>query len=367
MITSVILLVVGFGIPFGYFYLSKNPQFGGKLEKKEKKELSKSPQWKNGKFINASKTIMEMNLLSLPGFISERAKGKDTREPKNPIEIKRSQLKAAVKGEKPSFIWFGHSVLLMQMEGVTMLIDPMFGEDASPIGPWRTKRFSENSLQLIEDLPQLDIVLLTHDHYDHLDFKSIRLLKSKVDLFLVPLGVARHLIRWGVEKSMIVELDWWQEVRYFNIDFIFTPSRHFSGRGVADRAKSLWGGYVLRSENHTMYWSGDSGYDTHFKEIGAKLGPFDWGFIECGQYNQRWHQIHMYPEEAVKAALDAGVQQAIPVHWGAFSLALHSWTDPIERFAAEANKRGQKFMSPEPGEMVSLGEEKSSEWWKKYM
>lgn len=367
MITSVILLVIGFGIPFGYFYLSKNPQFGGKLEKEEKKELSKSPQWKNGKFQNFSKTTIEMNVAGLPGLLSERAKGKETREPKKPIEIKSSQINEPIKGAKPSFIWFGHSVLLLQMEGVSLLIDPMFGEDASPIGPFRTKRFSKKSLQLIDDLPKLDAVLLTHDHYDHLDFKSIRLLRSKVDLFLVPLGFGRHLIRWGIAKSSIVELDWWEEVRYFNIDFIFTPSRHFSGRGVSDRAKSLWGGWVLRSENSKIYWSGDGGYDTHFKEIGDKLGPFEWGFMECGQYNERWRQIHMYPEEAVKAAIDAGVKKAIPVHWGAFSLAPHSWTDPIERFIAEANKQDQAYLSPEPGQLVSSGEEKSSEWWKKYM
>lgn len=367
MITSVILLIIGFGVPFGYFYLSKNPQFGGKLEREEKNKLSLSPQWKNGKFNNVSKTTMDMNLLKLPGLISERAKGKDTREPKRLIKIEPEPIKAHRKGDKPNFIWFGHSVLLLQMEGKSLLIDPMFGRDASPIGPFRTKRFSKNSLQLIDDLPKLDAVLLTHDHYDHLDFESIRILKSKVNLFLVPLGVGRHLIRWGVDKSAIIEVDWWEKVRYFDIDFIFTPSRHFSGRGFTDRAKSLWGGWVFKSGSSSIYWSGDSGYDTHFREIGEKFGPFDWGFIECGQYNERWSQIHMYPEEAVRAAIDARVQQAIPVHWAAFSLALHSWTDPIERFVAEANKQDQVFLSPELGELVTAGETKNKAWWKNYM
>ncbi len=367
MITSVLILIIGFGVPFGYFYLNKNPQFGGKLSTEEKKELSKSPQWKNGKFQNVSKTSIEMNVADLPGLISERAKGKDSREPKKLIDIESRNIKGHEKGEKPNFIWYGHSVLLLQLEGRNLLIDPMFGEDASPVGPFRTKRFSQNSLELIHNLPHLDAVLFTHDHYDHLDFKSVQLLKSKVDLFLVPLGLGRHLIRWGVDQNGIVELDWWQRVNYFNIEFVFTPSRHFSGRGLTDRAKSLWGGWILSSENNSMYWSGDGGYDQHFKEIGERFGPFDWGFIECGQYNERWHQIHMYPEEAVQAAKDAKVQLAIPVHWAGFSLALHSWTDPIERFIAEADKKEQAYLSPKPGELVTEGEPNSVDWWKKYL
>ena len=367
MITSVVMLILGFGLPFGYYYLKKNPQFGGKLEKEEKKLLSASPHWKNGNFNNLSKTVMEMNMGSLPGLIKERVQGREKRDPKKPIEVIPFNSENFKKDSKPKFVWYGHSVLLLQINNKNLLIDPMFGQDASPVGPFRTKRFSKDTLKLIDELPPIDAVLMTHDHYDHLDFESIRLLRSKVNLFLVPLGLGRHLIRWDIDKSSIVECDWWQEIKYFDIDFIFTPSRHFSGRGAFDRAKSLWGGWVIKSKNSNIYYSGDGGYETHFKLIGEKFGPFDWGFMECGQYNERWSQIHMYPEKTVQAALDAQVSQAIPVHWGAFSLALHSWTDPIDRFVESAENKEQQFLSPEPGEIIVSGQSQSNPWWKQYM
>ena len=144
----------------------------------------------------------------------------------------------------------------------------------------------------------------------------------------------------------------------------FTPSRHFSGRGLTDRAKSLWGGWVFKAGNHSIYWSGDGGYGPHFKEIGEKLGPFDWGFMECGQYNENWHAIHMYPEEAVQAALDAKLTVATPVHWGGFSLAMHSWKDPIKRFYNEAKKQNLKMISPEIGEVVEVSDAATLKtWW----
>ncbi len=161
----------------------------------------------------------------------------------------------------------------------------------------RLVRNGENTLNLVEQLPTLDAILLTHDHYDHLDLESIRRLKNKTENWLVALGVGRHLEKWGIPKNSITEFGWWQKVDFLGIEITATPSRHFSGRGPFDRAKSLWCGWVFKSANHAIYWSGDGGYGEHFKEIGERLGPFDWGFMECGQYNERWHQIHMYPED----------------------------------------------------------------------
>ena len=366
MITSVLLLILGFGLPFGYYYIKKNPQFGGKLTKDEKVLLRKSIQWKKGEFKNLSKTTMDMNVFKLPGLIRESVKGRKTRGPKESIPIVPFETGRFKKNGVPKFIWYGHSVLLLQLNDKNILIDPMFGQDASPIGLIRTKRFSENTLALIDRLPVIDLVLMTHDHYDHLDFHSIRSLRKKVNIFLVPLGVRRHFMRWGVDTKKIIEFDWWQEFKLFDIEFIFTPSRHFSGRGALDRAKSLWGGWILKSEAHRIYWSGDGGYDEHFKFIGEKFGPFDWGFMECGQYNERWQQIHMYPEEAVQAAMDAKVKQAIPVHWGAFSLALHHWKDPIFRFVHEANRMKQQHITPKPGEIIDLDSNNSDPWWQSF-
>lgn len=366
MISSVILLIIGFGIPFGYFYFTKNPQFGGKINKEESARLKKSKQWRNGKFQNQSKTTMDMNLSSLPKLMKENFDGRKSRNPKMNIPLIPFDKEHFKKNEIPKFIWYGHSVLLLQINNKNLLIDPMFGSDASPVGPIRTKRFSKNSLALIKNLPTIDAILLTHDHYDHLDFESIRDLKQMTDTFFVPLGVGRHLEHWGIDKKKISEFDWWDDKHFFDLKIIFTPSRHFSGRGAFDRAKSLWGGWIIKSSKHNIYWSGDGGYDKHFKEIGDRFGPFDWGFMECGQYNERWHQIHMYPEEAVQAALDAKVSIAIPVHWGAFSLALHHWTDPIERFVSKANSITQPYLSPAPGKIIHFNQMGNSDWWKKY-
>jgi L-ascorbate metabolism protein UlaG (beta-lactamase superfamily) len=206
--------------------------------------------------------------------------------------------------------------------------------------------------------------LLTHDHYDHIDLDSINKLIPKVKTWFVALGVSRHLEHWGVPENQITEFDWWDSIEFQGIQITFTPSRHFSGRGIADRAKSLWGGWVFKTPNHNIYWSGDGGYGPHFKEIGEKFGPFDWGFMECGQYNEHWHAIHLYPEEAVQAALDAQVKVATPVHWGGFSLALHSWKDPIERFYAEAKSQNLKMIAPEIGEVVEVNDTATPRtWW----
>ncbi|WKK64599.1 MBL fold metallo-hydrolase [Lutimonas zeaxanthinifaciens] len=363
MISSVLILILGFGLPFGYFYFKKNPQFGGKITSSEKRRLRASKNWKGGKFLNLQKTTMELKISGIPGLIKESSRAKKTQNPKSNLKILPFIKKDFQKDGVPKFVWYGHSVLLLQIHNRNLLIDPMFGPDASPVGPIRTKRFSRSSLEIIDMLPDLDAILLTHDHYDHLDFQSIRKLKQKVGRFLVPLGVSRHLENWGIDKNSIQEFDWWDNAGIFDLELTFTPSRHFSGRGLADRAKSLWGGWVIKNQEFAVYWSGDGGYGDHFKEIGEKLGPFDWGFMECGQYNHRWHQIHMYPEEAVQAALDSRVQKAIPVHWGGFSLALHHWKDPIERFVKAASQNKIEFYTPQIGAIVNGNETTYEPWW----
>lgn len=338
-------------------------QFGGSIKKHHQDLYNRSTQWNGKVFENLSKTTMDVNLKTLPGLLKENIKGKKDRSPKENIEILKFNNKRFEPSLIPKFIWYGHSVLLLQLNGKNILIDPMLGEDASPIGPIRTKRFSKNSLEVIDDLPKIDLILLTHDHYDHLDLSSILKLKSKVDSYFVALGVGRHLESWGIPKNQITEFDWWQEQLFENIKLTFTPSRHFSGRGLFDRAKSLWGGWVLESNSYKIYWSGDGGYDTHFKEIGDRFGSFDWGFMECGQYNKRWEQIHMLPEQSVQAGLDANVRNAIPVHWGGFTLALHNWKEPINRFTKEAKQQKMNYLTPKIGEVVHMNETININWW----
>lgn len=341
--------------------------FGASPSDKDLETYKQSPNWDGKKFINLEKTVMEFSWGNLPEFIRKQFFDKEEREPNQPIPIQTFDKEAFLApSESMKAIWYGHSVLLLRLNGKTLLIDPMLGDNASPIAPFATSRFSEDSLELIDQFPEIDLLLMTHDHYDHLDMKSILKLKAKTKQYYVALGVGRHLRSWGIEADKITEFDWWEEQRLDDIQITFTPSRHFSGRGLTDRAKTLWGGWVFKTEKESLYFSGDGGYGEHFKEVGKRLGPFDFGWMECGQYNKNWHQIHMYPEEAVQAALDAGVKKATPVHWAGFALAVHTWTDPAERFKAEAQRQNFNMVFPKIGEIISTESETTESWWTEF-
>ncbi|MCF8275146.1 MAG: MBL fold metallo-hydrolase [Flavobacteriales bacterium] len=360
---SIVIALLKFS-PILLVLLLFSPQFGGRLRKRHKQKYAHSKNWKGTIFENLTETTMDVNLKTMPGLIRAQFKDRQLRMPEKPIPIiPFDETKWNAEPEKPKFIWYGHSVLLLQLNGKNLLIDPMLGSDASPIAPIKTKRFSENSIDVIDQLPKIDAVLFTHDHYDHIDLKSVRKLMPKVDKWFVGLGIGRHLERWKIPSDQITEFDWWQEMEFEGIKIAYTPSRHFSGRGPFDRAQSLWGGWVFIAEKHRVYWSGDGGYQHHFKEVGVKYGPFDWGFMENGQYNELWHAIHMYPEEAVQAANDAKVNVAIPVHWAGFALALHPWKESIERFTREAEAKNQNISTPQIGEITIFESEPSTCWW----
>ena len=351
IILGLFIIAVLYGI--GYLYL--NPQFGGKISKEEKRAFAESSQWNGEKFRNLQETNMDMDLKKMPGLIKDNFTGKAERGPGKKLPILEFDQKSwdNHSGEA-KFIWYGHSVGLFRMNNTNLLIDPMFGPDASPVGPMRTKRYSDSTLYIIDKLPEIDAVFISHDHYDHLDYESFQKLNGNVKHYYVPLGVKRHLLRWNIEESKITEMDWWDKVVVNEVEINFVPSRHFSGRGLFDRDKSLWGGFTLKSESQNIFWSGDSGYGDHFKEIGERLGPFDLAFVECGQYNENWDQIHMFPEESVQAALDVKAEKAMPIHWGAFTLALHDWEDPVERFKKTAQENSLPYMFPKMGEQIIL-------------
>jgi len=223
--------------------------------------------------------------------------------------------------------------------------------------------FQKPALELHE-LPNIDYILISHDHYDHLDSSTIKYFINKDVKFVTPLGVGSHLIGWGVDKDKIVEKDWWETANFDNISFTATPAQHFSGRDGIHDNETLWASWVLKSENHNLYFSGDSGYDTHFKEIGEKLGPFDIAFLESGQYNKRWPNVHMFPNEAVQAFKDLKAKNFFPVHWGMFQLALHDWKDPIEKIFKLTNEKNISLIAPKLGEIVILGKySKVEKWW----
>lgn len=351
---------------FSLLYI--HPQFGGQLKEVHKQRYGNSQNWDGKKFENLTETNMNIQPRDIPGLLKRQLFDKKGREPQKPLPIipLEEHLFAKDDDGKPKFIWYGHSVILMRIGGKNILIDPMLGSDAAPIAPFGVKRFSQETLSIIDRLPLLDAILISHDHYDHLDYASIQKLKEKTSSWIVALGVGRHLERWGIPEQQIQEMDWWDELSLGDIKVAFTPSRHFSGRGITDRAQSLWGGFVLISGEHRLYWSGDGGYGKHFEEVGEKYGPFQWGFMECGQYNELWHQIHMFPEESVQAGIEAKANILIPIHWAGFALALHTWQEPVQRFAQEAIKQKIQYISPRLGEIVRLGEENrvQSDWWK---
>ncbi|WP_088063929.1 MBL fold metallo-hydrolase, partial [Bacillus wiedmannii] len=253
-----------------------------------------------------------------------------------------------------SVTWFGHSASLLKIEGKTLLLDPMFGDASSPFPLFNSKRYSGIFSLEREDLREIDAIIISHNHYDHLNYKSIMQLKDRAKHFYVPTGVAQYLIKWGVSPSKISEHNWWDEITFDNIKLVCAPARHFSGRSMTDRDCSLWCSWLILGQETKVFFSGDSGYAPHFKEIGDKYGPFDLTLMECGQYDPRWSAIHMLPEETVQAHIDVKGELLLPIHWGAFTLSLHEWSDPIERVTKEAKRLGVNIATPQIGESITL-------------
>jgi L-ascorbate metabolism protein UlaG (beta-lactamase superfamily) len=261
--------------------------------------------------------------------------------------------------------WLGHSTLLVEIDSYRILIDPVWGERTSPFTWMGPERFHEPPLPWNE-LPTLDAVLISHDHYDHLDMPTIRRLIDSDVPILVPLGVGAHLEHWQIPAERIIEHDWWDEYQIGNLRLVTTPARHFSGRSMlmTDRMQTLWAGWALIGPEHRIYYSGDTAMFPGFHEIGQRLGPFDATMIESGAYNQLWRDVHVGPEQAVQAHVMVGGQVMIPVHWGTFDLALHSWTEPVERVLIAAQRYGVTVAAPQPGQSIEPASVlPPTRWW----
>jgi L-ascorbate metabolism protein UlaG (beta-lactamase superfamily) len=328
--------------------------------------IRKSKQYDGSQFVNVYPT----KLLAEGASYFDMAKkyfGKGVnREPVKNLPTVKTDL-YTLPIEKPSLVWFGHSSFLITINGKKIHSDPVFSDRPSPVQYAGSKSYPGTRIYSDIDFPALDLIVISHDHYDHLDYNTIVALNPKTKMFCVPIGVGAHLTHWGIPENKIREFDWWEgDTVADGIELICTPARHFSGRGFRSN-KTLWASYVLKAGGYSIFIGGDSGYDDSFKKIGQEYGPFDLAMLECGQYDKQWPDIHMMPEQTVQASLDLKAKVLLPVHWAKFTLALHTWTDPIERATAHAEKLGAILTTPKIGEPIYLeGTFPSSKWWEGY-
>lgn len=354
-LVGIIIVLGGLILLFTVMY----PSFGGTPNKEQQEVFEAFDNYQNGKFVNQPSTLVADSFPPLS--ISTNG---ETR-PTSPLPVAEIDWNK-INSPEDSLTWLGHSAFILSLDNHKILIDPMLGPVASPVSFIGPKRYGEDLLDLVVEMPPIDAVFITHDHYDHLDYESIKRLESKVAHFFVPYGVSSHLMEWGVAKEKITELNWWDETEFQGLTVALTPAKHFSGRGILNRNSTLWGGWVILGQQTRFYTSGDGGYDGHFQEIGDKYGPFDIALIEGGQYDERWKESHMRPEESVQASIDLQAKEMMLIHWGAFTLARHSWTDPIERATGAATENDVNLLAPQIGETVRLdgsSQESVSPWW----
>ena len=316
-----------------------------------------------GKFVN-SEIQYESGLGDIIGISMAYLTAKrDAPEPAMPVPLKMIQASELEQTKEAVIYRLGHSTLLMKIDGSYVLADPVFSERASPFSFVGPKRFHQPPISM-DELPQISAVILSHDHYDHLDKAAILTLADKVDHFVTPLKVGKTLVKWGVDPKQITELDWWQDIKIGSLTLTATPAQHFSGRGLFDRDKTLWAGWAIKGEQANVFYTGDTGYFSGFKEIGERLGPFDLSMVETGAYNKLWKDIHMHPSESMQAHLDLNAKAMMPVHNGTFDLSLHDWYEPLESILSLAQENKVKLITPIFGEAVMIKEPKQTQaWW----
>lgn len=330
--------------------------------------IKKSPNYRDGSFQNTEPTDVMRPGASYIGMIGDYINKSPLNTPKTALPSVKTDL-IALADDVPTLVWFGHSSYLIKYAGKTVLVDPVFSGYASPVS-FFGKSFPGTDVYSVADMPNIDLLILSHDHYDHLDYETITKLIPKTKHVCTALGVGAHLERWGVPSNNISEFDWNDTETLANgIRLTATPARHFSGRGLT-RGKTLWTSFVLELPGDTsgtgykLFLGGDSGYGAHIRDIGAKYGPFDLAILECGQYGTDWPTIHTFPEEVVTIGQELRAKTVLPVHWGKFALAYHAWNEPIQRVTKRANEAGLAMTTPRIGEPVVIGRHYPTDvWW----
>ncbi len=337
--------------------------FGKNPNKTHQSAFERSERFSNGFFTNATETKMMGEEASFVNFTKGIFGRSPHLKPSGVLPSKKTEITTGLS-DLPVITWFGHSSYHIAIENKNILVDPVFSGGASPVKGF-VKAFKGADVYGVADMPPIDLLILTHDHYDHLDYKTIVALRSRVSNIVCSLGVKSHLVYWGFNPDIITELDWWESYEFAKMKITATPARHFSGRGI-QRARTFWSSFVLESPNHRLFLGGDSGYDEFFGEIGEKFDGFDIALLECGQYNKMWPYIHMQPEQTAQAAIDLKAKVLMPVHYSKFALAFHAWNEPPLLVSEAAKAKGLQITTPMIGEKVIVGDHyPSSRWFEK--
>ncbi|MEL7586825.1 MAG: MBL fold metallo-hydrolase [Prolixibacteraceae bacterium] len=357
---SVLLLVI-----LAIYLYMQRPEFGKAPAGKRLEMMNKSSHYKNGRFHNMHNTPMLTEGYSITDLVYDQFFKKfPRRTPADSIPCVKTDL-SGLPQDDDVLVWFGHSSYFLQTGGKRFLVDPVFSENASPV-PGTNRSFKGSNAYAASDMPQIDYLLITHDHYDHLDYETVTALKEKVKTVVCGLGVGAHFERWGFAPDKIIEKDWNDSiVPEPGITIHITPARHFSGRGFK-RNNTLWVSFILQTPALKVFMGGDSGYDTHFAEIGHKHGPFDLAILENGQYNPAWKNIHSMPGEVLKAAQELKAKRLFPVHVAKFRLAQHPWDEPLTELCRLNEGCIVPLVTPLIGEAVNLDEHGRvfPQWWK---
>lgn len=364
-IMIVAISIIGI-LTIGVYGFMLHPKFGRKPEGKRLEIMKKSPHYRDGAFHNLSITPVMAEGVSYWSVAMEFAfKKVPFAKPEDSIPSIKTDLHK-LDLSKDVMVWFGHSSYFIQLEGKRYLVDPIFSGAASPVS-FTTNAFKGANNYSADDMPEIDYLIITHDHWDHLDYETVKKLQHKVKKVICGLGVGEYLEYWGYNPNNIIEKDWYETIDLGNNTTIHTmPTRHFSGRTFV-RNRTLWMAYILQTESYKIYLSGDGGYDKHFKQAGEVFGEFDLAILENGQYNPKWKYIHSLPEDVVKEANDLKTKRLFPTHSSKFVLALHPWAEPLNRISELSKNQSYKLLTPMIGQVISLRDSNYSftKWWEK--
>jgi L-ascorbate metabolism protein UlaG (beta-lactamase superfamily) len=359
-----IFLVILVALLMASFVVLSQSRFGKHPKEARLERIRLSPNYKDGEFQNQSLTPTftgeESKLKMMSDFFFKK---KIRVNPVDSIPSVKTNLKELAP-DKDMLVWFGHSSYFMQIDGKKILVDPVFSGHASPFS-WMINAFAGSNQYSAADMPDIDYLFITHDHWDHLDFKTLKALKPRIKKVICGLGVGAHLENWGFEPSTIIELDWYDQ-HSLDPDWTVhaTPARHFSGRSLK-RNRTLWVSFALQTTSMKIFIGGDGGYDKHFAEIGNRFGPFDLAILEQGQYNEKWKYIHLLPTEVFKAAADLNAKRLMPVHNSKFALSVHAWDEPLIELIENSKNYDIQLVTPLIGEKVDLKDTTRvySQWW----